>query len=429
MKPVSAAELVVILRANARYNRGLPGGRRALLQDRDFSGLDLTGMDFTQADLTGSNLRGAHAADTVWIGATAAGCDFTDADLSRADFTRAVLCGSSLRGALLFDAVFLQADLRPGFLAERDRGGVFERRQVGMRDTATDLSGACLSGANLRRAQLDGVAAAQTDFTDAVMTRANLKGAQMRGAQFGGSILEDCTLDNADLTGADFRQAILLGADLGSARLDGVSLAGTLRSQPAGRTAPQIGGLERALAQHRDWLDSLGKAGRRLDLAAVDLRGTGLLRGAVLSMADLGRAVLYQLDLSGLRMHAGRAPGADFRLAELSGADLRGSDLTGALFARANGYRADLSALPLDGNGALATVLRGANFRYADFREANFAGCDLTGADFRKADLTGTDFTGATLTGADFTGAIGFARSAPAPWARGGRELRRPAAS
>lgn len=429
MKPVTAAELVVILRANARYHRGLPGGRRALLQDRDFSGLDVSGMDFSRADLTGSRLRGVHAPDTVWIGATAAGCDFTDADLSRADFTRAVLCGSSLRGAVLFDAVFLQADLRPGFLAERDRGGVFERRQVGSRDAATDLSGARLAGANLRRAHLEGVTAAETDFSDAVLTRANLQGAQMRGARFNGSILEDCALNNADLTRADFRHAIVLGVDFGSARLEGTALDRTLRADSAGRTVPLLGGLEQALVQHREWLDSLGKKGRRLDLSEADLRGTSLLRGGVISMADLGRAVLYQLDLSGLRMHAGQAPGADFRLSELSGADLRGSNLAGALFARANGYRADLSALPLDGGGTMPTLLREANFRYGDFREARFAGCDLSGADFRSADLTAADFTDATLDGADFTGAIGFAAPTRAMWGRSGRDLRRPAAS
>ena len=154
MKPlltITQTELLIALRANNRFHAGLPGGRRALLQDRDFSGLDLTGYDFSRADVSGSRFAGVTAVGAVFIATTASACDFTDADLSRVDFTRAVLCGSSLRGALLHDATFVQADLRPGYLATRAMGGVFQRRQVGGGQTVgfTDLSGARMAGANL----------------------------------------------------------------------------------------------------------------------------------------------------------------------------------------------------------------------------------------------------------------------------------------
>lgn len=406
--PVTDGELALILRANARFHRGLPDGRRAILQDRDLSGLQLCGLNFSQADISGSRLARVNASDANFTGVTAAGCDFSDADLSRADFTRATLCGSRLRGAVLHDAVFLQADLRPGYLAKRAMGGVFERREIGgaSAPSTTDLTGAHMVGANLRRAQLGGIEASGTDFMDAVMTRANLRGAKLSSARFDGSILEGVVLDDADLRDADFGDAVLLDVDLGRANTDRAKLKGTLRQHPVGRTLPMLGDMDKMLTQHRLWLESLGEFGRRLDLSNSDLRGSDQLRGALASMGDLTRVVLYQIDLTGFQMHAGTAVEADFRLADLTDADLRGSDLTGARFGRVNGFRANLSALPT-GGGPKPTKLAGASFRYADFRDANFSDADLRGADFRHADLTRADLTGAILDGADFTAAIG----------------------
>lgn len=421
MKPLLAitqTELLIALRANNRFHAGLPGGRRALLQDRDFSGLDLTGFDFSRADVSGSRFAGVTAVGSVFIGTIASACDFTDADLSRVDFTRAVLCGSSLRGALLHDAIFVQADLRPGYMATRAMGGVFQRRQVGGGGQPvgyTDLSGARMAGANLRRAHLDDVHAAGTDFRDAVLTRANLSGALLSNARFSGSILEGVMLDNADLRDANFDEAVLLDVDLGKARGDGLRLTGAMRDHTVGRPPA---GLPASLEMHRDWLSSAGSAGRRIDLRGADLRGTPYLKGALVSLAQLADAVLYQVDLTGIRLHAGQAARADFRMADLTKADVRGTDLSGARFGRCSGYRADFGRLPIDGGGAKATILAGANFRYADLREARFVGADLTGVDFSYADLTGADLTDADLTGVNLEGVLGITEPSRAIWTR-----------
>jgi hypothetical protein len=72
-----------------------------------------------------------------------------------------------------------------------------------------DLSGADLSGANLRSADL---------------RSANLSGADLRSADLSGANLRSANLRSADLSGADLRSADLSGADLRSANLSGANL-------------------------------------------------------------------------------------------------------------------------------------------------------------------------------------------------------------
>ena len=82
--------------------------------------------------------------------------------------------------------------------------------------------------------------------------------------------------------------------------------------------------LDERIAQHKRWLDTEGKSGKKLYLCKEDLRGACLrgadLRGACLRGADLSEADLREADLRE----------ADPRSADLSGADLHGADLRGA---------------------------------------------------------------------------------------------------
>jgi len=77
-----------------------------------------------------------------------------------------------------------------------------------------NLSGADLSGADLRRANLSGA-----DLSGADLRRANLSGADLYGADLYGA-----DLSGADLSGADLRRADLSGADLRRANLSGADL-------------------------------------------------------------------------------------------------------------------------------------------------------------------------------------------------------------
>ena len=114
--------------------------------------------------------------------------------------------------------------------------------------------------------------------------------------------------------------------------------------------------LKTILEQHKLWLDSNKKEGKRADLSSVDL-----------SSADLTGANLRCADLTG---------------AKLSGANLSGANLTGANLTCTNLTGADLS---------------GADLAFANLRYANLSGADLSGADLYNANLSGANLSGADL--------------------------------
>jgi hypothetical protein len=145
--------------------------------------------------------------------------------------------------------------------------------------------------------------------------------------------------------------------------------------------------LKTILEQHKLWLNSNGKEGKRADLSSADLRGADL-RGADLTDADLSCANLRCANLYY----------ANLRCANLYGANLTGADLTGADLTRANLTYADLYRANLTG-----ADLTGANLYRADFTDANLYRANLTGADLTRANLTGANFTCANLTGVDLT--------------------------
>ena len=128
--------------------------------------------------------------------------------------------------------------------------------------------------------------------------------------------------------------------------------------------------LKRILNEHRKWVESKGKAGRKADLSGANLGGADL-REANLSGARLGGADLSEADLVG---------------ADLSDADLIAASLSGANLSVARLGGADLS------EAALST---------ADLREANLSGAHLGGADLSDADLRGADLSETDLSGAD----------------------------
>jgi len=78
----------------------------------------------------------------------------------------------------------------------------------------SDLSGACLSGANLRDACLS-----WANLRDACLSWANLRGANLRGANLYGANLYGANLRGANLSGADLSGTCLSGANLRGADL------------------------------------------------------------------------------------------------------------------------------------------------------------------------------------------------------------------
>ena len=122
--------------------------------------------------------------------------------------------------------------------------------------------------------------------------------------------------------------------------------------------------LKTILEQHKLWLDSNKKEGKRADLTDAKLYGADL-SGANLTRANLAYANLTDANLT---------------RANLSGADLIGAHL----------YVAYLSGADLYGAILIGTNLTGANLRHADLSGANLTCANLTGADLELAILTDT---------------------------------------
>ncbi len=180
------------------------------------------------------------------------------------------------------------------------------------------------------------------------------------------------------------------------------------------------------LAAHREWLDSDGERGRRLELVIADasaltLRGARLagcrleqvrLVGADLYGSSLDRAELVELDLTAawlenttLRearlLHCDLtraiAEGSDFADLHATGCNFTGAKLATSVWLRARVERcrfgdADLADCPINlahfiacdlrGARLAGAVLAGALFEHCDLRGVNFSGCDLRGATF-----------------------------------------------
>jgi uncharacterized protein YjbI with pentapeptide repeats len=81
------------------------------------------------------------------------------------------------------------------------------------------------------------------------------------------------------------------------------------------------------LAQHRRWLDTGGRAGKRADLTGADLRGANLYH------ADLDDADLYGASLNGAYLTGAYLNGANLAGANLTGATLNGTNLKDASLA------------------------------------------------------------------------------------------------
>jgi hypothetical protein len=113
--------------------------------------------------------------------------------------------------------------------------------------------------------------------------------------------------------------------------------------------------LEKILAEHKKWIVSDGKEGKRADLSKANIKG-----------AYLSRAYLSEANLIGVNLSWANLSGAYLSEAKLNGADLSDADLA----------------------------------------DANLSGADLDGADLCMADLTGANLSGANLKGVDLSEAV-----------------------
>ena len=120
--------------------------------------------------------------------------------------------------------------------------------------------------------------------------------------------------------------------------------------------------LKTILEQHKLWLVSNEKEGKRANLTHADLSGANL-SGAILRYADLTRANLRCADLT---------------FADLTSANLTGDDLTDVDLSYAHLTRANLSGADLSGAILTGADLTDANLSYAHLTWANLSGANLT---------------------------------------------------
>ena len=133
--------------------------------------------------------------------------------------------------------------------------------------------------------------------------------------------------------------------------------------------------LNKILKEHKLWLSSERKRGKRANLINADLSNVDLTN------ANLSNACLINANLTNVNL-----TNANLIDANLIDADLTNADLTNANLTNAN--------------------LTSAEFRWSTLKNANFKNTKLEGAYFFGSDLTGADFTGANLKDAYLTNAI-----------------------
>ena len=163
--------------------------------------------------------------------------------------------------------------------------------------------------------------------------------------------------------------------------------------------------LTEVLSEHKKWLDSNGKKGKRADLDYTDLSGINLSR-ANLSRANLSGAYLWGAILSGANLSGADLSGASLSESNLSGANLSGADLWGANLSGTDLSESNLSGADLSGAKLLATYLFGtdlseANLFRANLSKTDLSRADLSGANLSEANLWEADLSEANLSGAD----------------------------
>ncbi|MEG3841907.1 pentapeptide repeat-containing protein [Microcoleus sp. herbarium14] len=270
-----------------------------------------------------------------------------------------------------------------------------QRYQQGERNFAhIDLSGASLSGVNLREIDLTGANLTGANLSWSFLSNAKLIGAclrraDLRSAGMAGANLREANLSGANLAKADLRLGCLEGAELNWAALPEADLGGAnlqgVKSDQINLAGAKLDGAKLMGAQLME--ANLNRA----SLVGADLTGANLreahLVEANLRSANLGGANLIEADLNGAQMRSANLAGADLHRAVLAGADLTEAVLDNADLSRAN----------LAGSYLLKASFKKALLLRANLQEVYLLRADLSEANLRSADLRKADLSGAYL--------------------------------
>ena len=396
-KPITTTELSKALQEHARYLKGQRQGRRLDLSFRRLSNMVLPNLNLQDSELRGSLWRNCTLNGSNLRGANLFCADFTGAKLIGCDFQKADLRGTRFDGANLTEAAFDGADCREGVMFVASGGGLLDVHKE------RDARAASFAGANLMRS--------------------SFVSADLGGANFAKARAEETRFDKANLAEANFSQAKVIRAEFGGANLAGAeftqaSLEGIDLSKPEfakARIVRHLDDIEEELRvkiiDHKRWVDSLSKEGKRLVMKDCDLSG--------LQMHDVNWAAaeFHNVDLHDIVLRGAKLSMATFRNCRMNNADLSGvegcgTNFSGSSLTGTNFSEGDFSIVTSINNAKTkwrtnfeGANLAGAAFADAKLSDARFAKANLVNADFTGADLTNADLTGADITGADLTGA------------------------
>lgn len=135
------------------------------------------------------------------------------------------------------------------------------------------------------------------------------------------------------------------------------------------------------------------------ELTGADLTGSNLC-SVRLSLASMPKAVFDSCRLRHANLDEVKAAGASFVNADLSSASARHASFQGGHFASANLDDADLSL-----SDFLLADLTDASFQRANLRKVKLAGTTVTGATFAEADFELAELRKLNLSGCDLNGA------------------------
>lgn len=200
-------------------------GSRPDFSGKDLSFLDLSDLDFKGARLIGANLLGANLS-----GANLALADLRNAKLDRADVAHANFKGSILSGASLYDVVGSLSFDAPAASAPNFEGADLSRARIMARLSRTNLRGANLTESRLgppaRGNELK--TPKQTDLSGAILIGARLRRADLSRTNLVFADLTNADLAEADFGGADLSRAVLIGANVAGANFDDTDLNGAV---------------------------------------------------------------------------------------------------------------------------------------------------------------------------------------------------------
>lgn len=412
IESVTQAELDALIVAHENFVLGKNGGKRLNLpmcqaMHMDFSGHNLRNAEFPGTNLSGSNFMRTNLASSNMFGANIQDCDMRFADLTNAD-----LRGAILRGANFTNAKLKNTDMREGHVFSQVKGeeSIQELRKETLADfQAANFSKASFEGAKLGKGFGKGSDLSYANFKNTRLNQADLSNSNLRGANFEGADLSGTNLSKTDLKGANLMGAKLNGtkfeeSDITTTKIDIKNLVGIDLS--SAKKARKVEDLDRPIRQiiadHLEWVESLGRSGKQAKLADFDLGAQDFMK------TDLSAAIFNSLIIPDSDFSNGKLTMATLSTCTLDRTRFVNATMQGVNFSESSMIKADLS-LAQAGKASLTyggrTIEKPSLFRMANLTMGRFIKANLAGADFTNADLSYADFTGATLEGAIFDGA------------------------